>query len=184
MTVLIVLSGPPGVGKSSAGDALAAVHPAARLSIDDVEEAMRASGIAFADTGVAAYEVVRAAAEQNLAIGQDVIVDAVNDSAPARETWSRAAHATGARLLMAVLAIADPELHRARLEGRTRPFSRIPEPEWPAVQALIRQTEPWGPEVLRLDATRTPADLATSLLAELDVLTPGAARPAAGRHEA
>jgi predicted kinase len=172
MAVLLVLSGPPGVGKSTVADAVAVLHPAARLSIDDAEEAMRACGIPDADTGVAAYEVVRAAAEQNLAIGQDVVVDAVNDSLPARETWTRAADATGARLLVGVLALQDRAAHRARLEGRARPFVRVAEPRWTAVEALMRRTAAWGPEVLRLDAALPAEELALTVLASLDAGEP------------
>src|ERR1700712_3825209 len=140
VTSLIVLSGPPGIGKSTLGDAIAAVQSAVRLSIDDVEEAMLACGISAEQTGVAAYEVVRAAAEQNLALGLDVVVDAVNDSKPARDTWRRAADATGSRLLQVVLAVEDPATHRARLEGRVRPFVRITEPDWSQVQAGLATT--------------------------------------------
>jgi predicted kinase len=155
-----VLSGPPGIGKSTVGDEVARLHPAVRLSIDDAEEAMRACGIADAQTGVAAYEVVRAAAEQNLALGADVVVDAVNDSVPARGTWHRAADATGAALLIAVLATEDVDVHRARLEGRARPFQRIAEPRWLDVLERIAAEDPWDEDVLRLDAARPPRELA------------------------
>ena len=167
MPVLIVLSGPPGIGKSTVGDAVARLHPAVRLSIDDVEEAMLACGLPASGTGVAAYEVVRAAAEQNLALGKDVVVDAVNDSEPARETWQRAAAATGSRLLIAVLGMADARAHRARLEGRTRPFVRLEEPSWSRVSALQATTAPWGTDVLRLDAALPPGALARSVVAEV-----------------
>jgi predicted kinase len=163
--VLFVLSGPPGVGKSTVGDAIAAVHPAVRLSIDDVEEAMLACGVPVEQTGVAAYEVVRAAAEQNLRIGLDVVVDAVNDSTPARETWERAARATGAALRFVVLVLDDADLHRSRLEGRTRPFVRIAEPTWASMDDRLAATAPWPDEVVRLDAA-LPADrLAAAVLA-------------------
>ncbi|WP_158590023.1 AAA family ATPase [Amnibacterium setariae] len=172
MAVLVVLSGPPGIGKSTVGDAVAALHPAVRLSIDDVEEAMRACGIPADATGIAAYEVVRAAAEQNLVLGLDVVVDAVNDSDPARGTWRRAADATGARLLQVVLATDDEGAHRARLEGRTRPFTRIPEPTWEAAVAMRDGTAPWPEDVLRLDAALPPDALARTVLAALPPSTP------------
>ncbi len=175
MTGLIVLSGPPGIGKSTVGDAVAAQHPAVRLSIDDVEEAMLACGLTPEQTGVAAYEVVRAAAEQNLAQGLDVVVDAVNDSEPARETWRRAARATGAVLLQVVLAMDDAAAHRGRLEGRTRPFVRLAEPAWASVVAA--RPAPWVGEVLRLEASRPVEELARSVLAELP--SSGSPRPAA-----
>jgi predicted kinase len=167
MPVLLVLSGPPGIGKSTLGDAVAALHPAVRLSIDDVEEAMLACGLAAAETGVAAYEVVRAAAEQNLALGTDVVVDAVNDSEPARLTWTRAAAATGAHLVIAVLSMDDATAHRRRLEGRTRPFVRIPEPTWDEVTARSASAAPWDDDVLHLDASRPSHELARAVLAVL-----------------
>jgi hypothetical protein len=132
MAVLVVLSGPPGIGKSTVGDAVAGLHPAVRLSIDDVEEAMRACGIP--------------------------------------------ADATGAGLLQVVLAMDDEGAHRARLEGRTRPFTRIPEPTWAAAVATRDGTAPWPDDVLRLDAALPPAVLASTVLAStvLAALPPSA----------
>jgi predicted kinase len=196
MTALVVLSGPPGIGKSTVANAVAALHPVVRLSIDDVEEAMLACGIPPEQTvptrtaatalraasepaaggPVAAYEVVRAAAEQNLALGADVVVDAVNDSEPARETWRRAVEATASRLLQVVLAMDDAPAHRARLEGRTWPFVRLAEPTWARVTALRATTVPWSGDVLRLDAAWPPDELARRVLAELSPSgSPGAA---------
>ncbi|MDQ1699643.1 MAG: hypothetical protein QOG34_1506, partial [Frankiaceae bacterium] len=62
------------------------------LSIDAVEDALLGAGLARDQTtGIAAYEAVRAAAEQNLLLGRLVIVDAVNDTTAARRTWTNAA---------------------------------------------------------------------------------------------
>lgn len=104
-------------------------------------------------------------AEQNLALGRDVVVDAVNDSVPAGETWVRAARASGARLVIGVLALADAVLRRSRLEGRTRPFVRVVEPTWARVEALTAGTAPWTDDVVRLDAARPPEELARAVLA-------------------
>ena len=97
---LIVVSGLPGVGKSEAARRVAAALRAVHLSIDPVEEALLSTGLAPGwTTGVAAYEAVRAAAESNLSLGLTVVVDAVNDSEPARETWRRLRFDARARAL-------------------------------------------------------------------------------------
>ena len=62
--MLIVVSGLPGTGKSAVAEAVAAELGAVQLSIDVVEDALLGAGLPFSwQTGVAAYEAVRAAAE-------------------------------------------------------------------------------------------------------------------------
>ncbi len=67
---LIVISGLPGVGKTSVAEVVAALMGAVHLSIDVVEESMLACGLpATWQVGVAAYEATRATAELNLNLG-------------------------------------------------------------------------------------------------------------------
>jgi predicted kinase len=128
---LIVVSGLPGVGKTVTASGVATRLGAVHLSIDAVEEALLGAGMEPGwTTGVAAYEAVRAAAETNLAIGRMVVVDAVNDSEPARETWRRAASSNGAELRWVVLTCSDSDAHRARLVDRDRGFRFVREPTW------------------------------------------------------
>jgi len=84
---LMVISGLPGVGKTSVAEIIAARTGSVHLSIDAVEGSLLACGLpAGWEVGVAAYEAARAMAEQNLRLGHHVVVDAVNDSEPARQT--------------------------------------------------------------------------------------------------
>src|SRR4051794_7903574 len=90
--LLVVVSGLPGTAKSAVAGVLARRLGAPHLSIDVVEEALLAAGCPSGwTTGVAAYEAVGALAAENLALGLPVVVDAVNDSDAARQTWRTAA---------------------------------------------------------------------------------------------
>ena len=92
--MLLVVSGLPGTGKTAVARAVADRLTAVHLSIDPVENAMLGAGAEKGWTaGVSAYEAVRAMAEDNLTRGLTVVVDAVNDSEAARDTWRRAAGA-------------------------------------------------------------------------------------------
>jgi predicted kinase len=83
--MLILVSRLPGTGKSAVAAELAARLGAVHLSIDPIEDALLGAGLPPSwETGVAAYEAARAVAEQNLTRGRTVVVDAVNDSGPAR----------------------------------------------------------------------------------------------------
>ncbi len=163
--MLVVISGLPGTGKSAVAEAVAGSLGAVHLSIDVVEDALLGAGLPRSwTTGVAAYETVRAAAEQNLRLGRPVVVDAVNDSEPARATWRRAADGTGSPLLFVLLTLDDREEHRRRLEGRVRDLSNVPEPTWDEVQQRRAGFEPWVGECLVIGADRPVVDLADAVL--------------------
>lgn len=174
---LIVLSGLPGVGKSEVAQRVAARLRAVHLSIDSVEEAMLGAGLPSGwTTGVAAYEVVRAAAESNLVLGRTVVVDAVNDSEPARDTWQRAATSTAADLKWVVFTCSDVEEHRRRLGHRDRGFAFITEPSWAEVQERGENFAAWTQPHLHIDSARTAVEDAVTKIVEaltkIDPATP------------
>lgn len=162
--MLIVVSGLPGTGKSTVAAALAGHINAVHLSVDDAEDALLGAGLPPGfRTGVAAYEAVRAAAQQNLSLGHHVVVDAVNDSEDARATWVRAATATRVGLRFVVLLPPPAREHRRRLEHRTRALSHVPEPTWEQVRARAASYAPWPTTILALDAGEPVAALVTAI---------------------
>jgi predicted kinase len=168
--VLIVMSGLPGVGKSAVAEALARATGAVHLSIDAIEDGLLAARLEpDLRTGIAAYEAVRAAAELNLALGHTVVVDAVNRSELARETWRRASRTGGTPLLFVLLTLDRSAEHRRRLEQRSRPLVHVPEPSWADVEARAAGYEPWvGDDLLVLDASRPVADSVAAVEAEIE----------------
>lgn len=160
MTDVIAISGLPGVGKTAVAAGVASRVGAVHLSIDSIEEALLCPGLeAGWKVGVAAYETARAAAEQNLELGKTVVVDAVNDSDEARGTWRRAAADQGARLQFVHLTCSDSAEHRKRLEGRSRSFTRVPEPTWSDVAERTRQYPPWVDECAAIDTAGIAVDV-------------------------
>jgi predicted kinase len=171
--MLIVVSGLPGTGKSAVAVAVANALDAVHLSVDPLEDALIGAGFAQSwETGVAAYEVARVAAEQNLALGRTVVVDAVNDSEAARDTWRTARLRTREPLVFALLVVDDVEEHRRRLEQRARAFSHLPEPTWAEVCRRAGAYEPWDGPCLRVDATASIDAVSATILDALRTSTP------------
>lgn len=167
--MLIVISGLPGTGKTAVAAALAGRLAAPHLSIDPIEDALLGAGLPRTwETGVAAYEAARVMAEQNLALGARVVVDAVNDSEPARETWRLAVANTGAELAFVLLFLDDMDEHRRRLEHRERRFAHVSEPSWDDVLARAAGYAPWSADAcLRVDAQRPVDDVVHELMNRL-----------------
>lgn len=164
---LIVISGLPGVGKTSVAEVVAERTTSVHLSIDAVEESILACGLPTGwRVGIAAYEAARAMAEQNLRLGHDVIVDAVNDSEEARQTWRTAASRTGAHLHFVHLVISDVGEHERRLMGRKRGFVHVGEPRWSDVQRRRADYAAWSSEVLEFDTLSLGADEVAGALVE------------------
>lgn len=156
--MLIVISGLPGVGKTTLAAALAGRLGASHLSVDTVEEALLGAGLERGwTTGVAAYEAVRAAAEQNLRLGHKVVVDAVNDTDAARQTWRNATKATGTVLRFVLLLPPPPAEHQRRLSLRRRGLAHVREPTWQQVVERAQTYERWADSTIELSSS-TPLE--------------------------
>lgn len=170
--MLIALAGLPGSGKSAIASQLARRLPAVHLAVDELEDAMLRAGLRNSyEVGLAAYLGAEALAEANLRSGAHVVIDAVNDHPYARGQWHQLAERAHVPLAFVEVVCSDVELHRQRLEHRSRPYTALPEPTWesllPRREALAR----WSDDRIRVDtANGNPAALAARLLEELALL--------------
>jgi predicted kinase len=127
-------------------------------------------------TGLAAYVVVEVLAAEQLALGHDVIIDAVNGVEPAREQWRGLAGRMGSVLRFIEVRCSDEAEHRRRLEGRRRLIDGFPELAWDSVQARRAGFADWRDERLVLDSMAPPDDnvrVALEYLADLPIPSAG-----------
>lgn len=85
--MLIVLSGLPGVGKTTIARELAHALAAVHLRIDSIEHALRHTGLVVEAEG---YAVAHAVAADNLRVGRTVVADSVNPWPLTRDEWREA----------------------------------------------------------------------------------------------
>jgi len=165
---LIVTAGLPGSGKSAVAEGLGRALRAPVVSVDPIEAAMWRSGIAKATTGIAAYVIAEAVAEENLKLGASVIVDAVNPVEIARAAWVRLAARQGALLTFVECRCSDPAVHRQRIDNRIRRIDGMPEITWERVEERRAEYEPWSMDRIVLDTAReAPDSLVQRVLARL-----------------
>ncbi len=142
--VLAVFAGLPGSGKSTLAGRAGAALPASVLAVDAVERTLRGHGI---DPGVAGYAVVAALAEAQLALGQSVVVDAVNPVAAARQVWADLAHRAGVPLRVVEVLCGDEAEHRRRVDARRAADAGAA--DWAYVLARRAEYEPYaGPRLV------------------------------------
>jgi predicted kinase len=154
--MLIVVAGLPGAGKSTMADDLGRALSCAVLGVDQAEAAMWRAGVgAPAPTHHAAYLVVGALAAEQVALGHDVIVDAVNGPEPARAQWRDLAAEMGAELKFIVVECGDDRVYRDRVEHRTRNIEGFPEPTWEGVLRRRADFPPWTDERLTVDSVNS-----------------------------
>jgi predicted kinase len=154
--MLIVVAGLPGSGKSTMAVDLGRALKCAVLGVDQAEAAMWRAGVSpSAPTHHAAYLVVGALAAEQLALGHDVIVDAVNGPEPARAQWRDLAAQMGAELKFIVVECGDDRVYRDRVEHRTRNIEGFPEPTWEGVLRRRADFPPWTCERLTIDSVNS-----------------------------
>jgi predicted kinase len=159
MQKVIVVSGLPGSGKSMVAKGLSRELSLPIFSIDPVEAAMWRSGLDQKTTGIAAYEVVAALADEHLKLGHSVIVDAVSPVEAARNMWRKVAANNSAHLVVIEAICSDEQIHKQRIEKRVRSIPGMPEITWELVLERKREFEPWKDKHLTLDSIEDPTTL-------------------------
>lgn len=145
--VLIAMAGLPGAGKSTIAEVIGARLGSTIVSVDPIESAILHAGIdADQPTGLAAYLVAETMAEQVLASGRTVIVDAVNAVEPARLQWRDLAQRSGVSVRVIEVICSDSELHRERLSKRVRNLPHVTETSWHAVEQSLEDYQDWKGE--------------------------------------
>lgn len=164
--VLVVLSGLPGVGKTTVARHVSAEIGAVHVRLDTIEAAMTASGFidraggweAVPDAG---YRIAYAIASDFLRAGHDVVADSVNPLGITRHAWADAARTARATLVDVEVICSDRNLHRRRVDTRTPDIDGLTVPTWQQVED--RPYEPWDHAVLRVD-TAAGVEAATAAI--------------------
>jgi predicted kinase len=148
---LIIISGLPGSGKSTIAEAVAKKLKLPIFSVDPIESAIIKSGIPKSfETGLAAYVVAQTLCAEHLKIGIPVIIDAVSPVKEARDMWHELEEKYNVQLII-VECVLKEDLHRKRIESRTRNIPGIPEVTWADVEHRQKDYLPWKEERLVLD---------------------------------
>jgi predicted kinase len=147
--MLIVLSGLPGVGKTTLARKTVQATEGVYLRIDSIEQAMRRAGWNVEGEG---YSVAHAVAEDNLRLGRIVVADCVNPWPLTRNEWRAVAERAGVGALDVEVVCSDPTEHRRRVESRSADIPGHALPTWQQVEE--RDYRPWESERLVIDTAR------------------------------
>jgi predicted kinase len=154
--VLVVLSGLPGVGKTTLAPELGRQIGAVHLRIDSIEDVIRTAATRSQTLDDLGYRAAYAIAEDNLRIGLTVIADSVNPLQLTRDAWLKVANRTRVRAVEIEIRCSAPDEHRRRVERRGADTPESMTPTWADVVA--REYHPWDRDHLVIDTASLSID--------------------------
>ncbi|HEX6417536.1 MAG TPA: AAA family ATPase [Acidimicrobiales bacterium] len=170
---MLLLTGPPGTGKSTLAERAAGVLAAPVLGWDWAMAALRAfepvqaglRELTHVEHRRVGWSILWNLATAQLRRGCSVVLEGVAREPEVAGT-REIARAAGARCLVVVTTCSDEAVHRARVEGRTRGIPGWYELGWEHVAGVLARWEPPAGCDLRLDAV-APLDANVARLGAL-----------------
>lgn len=166
---LVVFSGVPGVGKSTLADAVGTRLGVPVFAMDWLLGALTPFGGRHLDDlmGIAA-ELLTTLAVRQFALGQSVILDHPAEDVADRERWRSLARRARAEFVPVWCVCSDTDVHRARLEGRTRGIPGWHDAgAWPNVARRLASFPSWPDGTLTVDTAASYEENLAAVLARL-----------------
>jgi predicted kinase len=177
--VLLLVTGPPGTGKSTVAEYAAGILGAAVLGWDwamaaltsfaPVQEAL--ASLSKADYHGVGWSILGNLATAQLRRGDAVVLDGVARAEQIAGVRA-VAQACGARFVLIATWCDDPTVHRSRIEGRTRAIPGWHELDWEHVADVRSRWEHPPDASLSLDAGASRADNEARVARMLAVIPP------------
>jgi predicted kinase len=168
---LIVMSGLPGCGKTRLARHIAQTLHIPLLSKDRVNRLLRDSGVPDALT-VGGYQVILDLADEQLALGLSVILDAAFPRSGFRAIAAQMAARHGARFRPIYCFCSDEAVWKARVENREQYVPGWEHPNWQEVERLRSIFETWTLPMLSVDAAESEAANRVRALAYIEAVLP------------
>jgi predicted kinase len=158
---VIVFAGIPGTGKSTLAEILGRTLHIPVFALDWLLGSLTPFQILNRDNAVSlGYALLSTLAERQLLLGQSVILDSPAAQTHIRQQWHGLACQYHARFCRIETICSDLQLHRSRVDGRTRGIAGWHELTWDHVERMRTRYESWDDDHLTIDAINP---LATNL---------------------
>lgn len=150
---LIAFSGLPGVGKSTLADAVGSSLGIPVFAVDWLLGALTPfGGRHFEDLLGIGGELLTTLALRQLTLNQSAILDHPGEDVADRGRWAGLAQRAGAEFVAVHCVCSDQDVHRSRLEGRTRGIPGWHDAgAWPNVERRRARFPPWPDGTLVVD---------------------------------
>ena len=164
---LIVMTGVPGSGKSSVAEAVGRRLGIPVFAMDWLLGALTPFGGYHLDQQwEIGEELLTTLAFRQLALGQCAILDSPAEDTATRERWRSLADSARAPLRVVVCVCSDRELHRARVEERTRAIPGWHDAaDWADVTRRLAAYPPWPSDALVVDTVEPLAECVARVVA-------------------
>ncbi len=164
-SILYIISGLPGTGKTTLSKMLAQHLNAVYLRIDTVEQALR--DLCSVNVAGEGYRLSYRVASDNLRLGISVVADSCNPIVLSRDEWEQVAIDSEAKFVNIEIICSDKVEHKKRVETRRATIPGHVLPTWEKVES--REYDSWTSKRVVIDtAVKTVDESFNELLSGIE----------------